>query len=515
MADITDMVKAVKGLAVDFGSATQAAAAGSSGLVDANKSWAPGMHRDRLVRVVDGAGAGQTRVIAGNSENTLVAQTPWARPLDATSVYVILNVGAERLLSDLALILSRLGDPDADVLNSLAAKLGDLQRPLYNVLDDVGRWDAGGSLSLDVIQLLNDVAVTLASVGPANGSALGSLYAILGNPAQDLSAMIGYQGATSLADKLTLARAALLDHLDADVSSRAVPGDQMALTPAEETAIQGQILSDATPFAGADVAAIKAQTDKLPASPAAAGVIESATYLPGLPTTNDLEPATKTIAATVEAVGLGNADYSAVLTLPAPPVAWLEALKISGRLQVNIDSDDGAHDLAGAVYVDAQDAAHRFFDVAYTDIGAQLKVSKATAAVNPTVYNLLKDGQPHTFYFFFWSPGNHSPVISAVQLWEAVGEAQVSGPEGCLKIVHTGLVSIGFWADRVGTGTFCIRGNLNDTPFNTALAWESTQNESLPVKNPMLIDNLVIGTRCSVATDIIYLRDITVNKLAI
>ncbi len=86
-----DIVAAVNGLALDHGMVTSPAAAGSYGLVDASRDWATGMHRDRQVRVVDGAGAGQMRVIADNSESTLVVQTPWTRPLDATSVYVILN----------------------------------------------------------------------------------------------------------------------------------------------------------------------------------------------------------------------------------------------------------------------------------------------------------------------------------------------------------------------------------------------------------------------------------------
>lgn len=57
-----------------------------------------------------------------------------------------------------------------------------------------------------------------ADVGDASASELGSLYAILGNPAQSLSARIGYQGAKSLANKLTAARAVLLDNLDHSIA---------------------------------------------------------------------------------------------------------------------------------------------------------------------------------------------------------------------------------------------------------------------------------------------------------
>jgi len=61
----------------------------------------------------------------------------------------------------------------------------------------------------------------------------------------------------------TAARALLLDNLDALISSRAVPGDAMTLTGAANTAIQALILSDATPFAGADIAAILLATQNL------------------------------------------------------------------------------------------------------------------------------------------------------------------------------------------------------------------------------------------------------------
>lgn len=60
-----------------------------------------------------------------------------------------------------------------------------------------------------------EVAALMADVGDASGSALGSLYGILGNPAQTFLAMIGYEGATALANKLTAARAALLDQITA------------------------------------------------------------------------------------------------------------------------------------------------------------------------------------------------------------------------------------------------------------------------------------------------------------
>ncbi|MBA7627943.1 hypothetical protein ES703_35412 [subsurface metagenome] len=59
------------------------------------------------------------------------------------------------------------------------------------------------------------VNALIADAGDASASTLGSLYAILGNPAQTYLAMLGYEGATALADKLTAARAGYLDELAA------------------------------------------------------------------------------------------------------------------------------------------------------------------------------------------------------------------------------------------------------------------------------------------------------------
>lgn len=55
-----------------------------------------------------------------------------------------------------------------------------------------------------------------------SASTLGSLYGIVGNPAagQDLATRIGYEGAASLANKLTAARAGYLDNIAATAKGR-------------------------------------------------------------------------------------------------------------------------------------------------------------------------------------------------------------------------------------------------------------------------------------------------------
>jgi hypothetical protein len=157
-------------------------------------------------------------------------------------------------------------------------------------------------------------------------------------------------------------------------------------------------------------------------------IIEQITWYPSTKFTGDLEAATKTIAATAEASGLANADYHEHLTLPAVPAdARFVVNSFASRQYVTIDSDDGTHDLRCRVYIDAQDADHLIFDLTFTTTGAQFAVQPFTATTKTVIFNLLKDGASHTFYFYFWSPGNHSPVISLVNLYYGPGGCSTSG----------------------------------------------------------------------------------------
>jgi len=83
----------------------------------------------------------------------------------------------------------------------------------------------------DIVLLVHpDVynAAVLADVGDASSSTLGSLYGILGNPGQSFLTMVGYEGATSLAAKLTTARAGYIDIMNSDgkfLLSNAITGE--------------------------------------------------------------------------------------------------------------------------------------------------------------------------------------------------------------------------------------------------------------------------------------------------
>lgn len=87
----TLLTETIRSLAVDSGIVTTPAAVGSNVLNDGTKNWATDVHKNRLVKVIRGSGAGQLAVIDGNSANTLVIKQAWARGLDTTSIYVILE----------------------------------------------------------------------------------------------------------------------------------------------------------------------------------------------------------------------------------------------------------------------------------------------------------------------------------------------------------------------------------------------------------------------------------------
>lgn len=177
--------------------------------------------------------------------------------------------------------------------------------------------------------------------------------------------------------------------------------------------------------------------------------IELILYNPSYPTTGDLEAGTKAIAATSEASGIGNADYSAALTLPSPSDARLVVLRIVSRLSVNIDSFDVATTLYCRVYVDAQDADHRLFDLSWSSTGENLAAVDETTG---TIFDLLSDGSSHTLYFFFWIDQANAAVISAVSLQLQVGTSSTSFVK-VMAIIHSGLITLSFRLDRRGTGS--------------------------------------------------------------
>lgn len=182
-------------------------------------------------------------------------------------------------------------------------------------------------------------------------------------------------------------------------------------------------------------------------------------YAPGLQDTGDLEAATKTVTAVAEATGLPSADYSAALTLDRPTDARLLVKRVATRLAVTIGVINAPATLLYCrVYVDAQDADHRLFDLSWNSTGAKLSVAETHAAGLAPIFALLGDGAAHTFYFFFWVDNVAGITVTLANLWEAVGACNTLGNIDYIdgstltETEFSGLAAVFCKILRVGTG---------------------------------------------------------------
>ena len=176
---------------------------------------------------------------------------------------------------------------------------------------------------------------------------------------------------------------------------------------------------------------------------------ERISYSPGCGDSGDLEAGTHTIVPTARPA-ITAAQYSKALTLPAPADARFVIKGLASRLNVNIPGLGTATTVNCAVRVDVDDAAHELFNVSWTSTGSKLAVTDLTSG---TLFDLLKDGTSHTFYFLFWADVANQATIDVVQLWEAVGFTSPS-TFGTILRVNTGSCLCQFLGvvSRVGTG---------------------------------------------------------------
>lgn len=172
----------------------------------------------------------------------------------------------------------------------------------------------GASLAADIATVDGVVDTIDTNVGDPSGHTLATITAKIGNVGQDLDTMIGYEGATALADKLTATRAGYLDaaistrsnHSEVDVRQSVCAGADPAgsigklLNDYLDKSIaslndlaQSDILSDATPFDGADIAAILTDTANMqpklgtPVTSIAADIADLITRTKGLDDIHD------------------------------------------------------------------------------------------------------------------------------------------------------------------------------------------------------------------------------------
>jgi hypothetical protein len=237
--------------------------------------------------------------------------------------------------------------------------------------------------------------------------------------------------------------------------------------------------------------------------------IETLSYTPSLQDSGDLEAGTKTITATTEASGIGNADYSHALTLAKPGDARLVVKRIASRLAVTIDSFDTATHLYCRVYVDTQDADHRLFDEDWDGTGAKLDAVDTAEGTKETIFDLLKDGAAHTFYFFFWVDQANNAIISLVELWEGVGTCSESAAyREVLRFDLVGYISTIVGAYRVGSGTSTLYWRPKDQAY---YFFYSTTAVSGSYGYSFVCNHDGLSLKGSVATDLSYLTKVIVN----
>ncbi len=233
--------------------------------------------------------------------------------------------------------------------------------------------------------------------------------------------------------------------------------------------------------------------------------IESLLYNPGLKTTGDLETGTRTIVPTSRPA-LGSAQYSAPLTLPAPGDARYAVKRIASRLSVNIISLGTATHVYLSVRVDVDDPDHELFNEDWTGTGTKLSAVDTHAGNKAAVFNQLKDGAAHTFYFLFWANVASQAQIELVQLWEGVGSSDTGGGSSCLELAHTGWLSVADYVGRQGTGTVsqCIFSSNNS--FGQRLRTVTTATElAMGDSTAISYDKIILSVFGTVATDLNYL----------
>lgn len=172
--------------------------------------------------------------------------------------------------------------------------------------------------------------------------------------------------------------------------------------------------------------------------------IESITYQPNLQDSGDLEASTKTITATSKQ---GSPDYTASLTIPAPPDSRLTVTQLGLRGNIHIDSFAGSP-AATKLYCAVEcNGVEKVSAVELTSAGGDSFFAvDITADFNVGAANELK--------VYLWVDQGNA-VISVCQLWLAVGSCNTPewDVQNSLQLAYCGQVLTAFSCSRVGTGT--------------------------------------------------------------
>lgn len=195
---------------------------------------------------------------------------------------------------------------------------------------------------------------------------------------------------------------------------------------------------------------------------------EQVSYEPGYLDTTDLESGTKTIAATSEAAGVGNADYSYNGTVVEVPPNDLTVLSMGSALDVTIASGMTSTQVNCRAYIDAQDADHRLLDVQWASTGTYYERSEFTESSTPAMFSLLTDGGSHTIYVYLWVDSNDS-TTTLIRWGAGVGTTELADSQDadCLSIDTGGDV----WASAMFDYSYIQSGTSYFRPDEDSLGY--------------------------------------------
>lgn len=240
--------------------------------------------------------------------------------------------------------------------------------------------------------------------------------------------------------------------------------------------------------------------------------IDTITYAPQLQDSGDLEPAALTINATSRP-SIAAAQYNKSLTIPIPADARLGVKRVASRLKVNITGLGTAAHVYLSVRVDQDDADHELFSEDWISTGEKLDAVDVHSDRKPVVFDLLKDGSAHTFYFLFWADAAGQATVDTVQLWEAIGSCSTSeNQSGCLLLAHSGDISDMALFVTLGTGTSVFR--RQDSLDNSSYFTRDTANYNRKSVNCMLVNYLAYNVSGTMATDLNYIHSIIINLMS-
>lgn len=229
-------------------------------------------------------------------------------------------------------------------------------------------------------------------------------------------------------------------------------------------------------------------------------------HFPNSRDSGDLEAATRTITAVAEAAGVGSADYSSLVTALKSAATYngdislLTILRFVARLQATIDSMT-AGTLYCRVYLDAQDANHRLFDLSWATTGAKLAAVDIHAGALPSVLAKLNDGTNYTLYYFFWVDAGNA-VISEVRSLVGVGTCSTTyDGESVYQLNCTGIASVTCHTDRVGSGsgTYNLYPNPGAVTFYNAV--KSGGDGLWNIESTLITAGGLLAAKGTVATD--------------